>query len=225
MCSSDLFDDSDRSLLHTLSYSSQLRSTEMNLRRRWSEPAGYFQGSFLTGVRYFDLNERSRFTAEGLNNNGAANNGPRFFDYNVGTRNDMVGWQIGSDLWYNFLPGIKFGAELKWGIYNNRSKQSTAIFANSLPSFGIPEINEHIEDNRTAFVTQFSPQMVYRLNYSWAIRASYQVLWIDNVALASNNFNGTPPSLFLPGSNRVPFLDNSSNVVYQGTTFGAEFTW
>lgn len=219
------FDDSDRSLIHTLDYRSELHNGEINLRRRWSEPAGYFQGSFLTGVRYLDLDEGSRFTAESLNNNTAQNNGPRFFDYNVATRNSLVGWQVGTDLWYNFLPGIKMGVELKTGIYNNRSQQNTSIFANSLPSFGIPEINEYALDNRTAYITQLSPQLVYRLNYSVAFRTSYQVLWIDNVALASGNFNSTPPSLFLPGSNRLATINNSSDIVYQGFTAGVEFTW
>ena len=219
------FDDSDRSLIHTLDYRSELHNGEISLRRRWSEPAGYFQGSFLTGIRYLDLDEGSRFTAESLNNNTAQNNGPRFFDYNVATRNSLVGWQVGTDLWYNFLPGIKMGVEFKTGIYNNRSQQNTSIFANSLPAFGIPAINEYALDNRTAYITQLSPQLVYRLNYSVAFRTSYQVLWIDNVALASGNFNNTPPSLFLPGSNRLATINNSSDIVYQGFTAGVEFTW
>jgi len=219
------FDDSDRSLVHTVDYRSELHNGELSIRRRWSEPAGYFQGSFLTGVRYLDLDEGSRFTAESINNNTAQNNGPRFFDYNVATTNSLVGWQVGTDLWYNFLPGIKMGVELKTGIYNNRSQQHTSIFANSLPAYGIPEIREYALDNRTSYVTQLSPQLVYRLNHSLAFRTSYQVLWIDNVALASDNFNGTPPSLFLPGSNRLATINNSSDVVYQGFTAGAEFTW
>jgi len=219
------FDDSDRSYLHTLDYRSELHNGEISIRRRWAEPAGYFQGSFLTGVRYLDLDEGSRFTATGENNNGAANNGLRFFDYNVATRNALVGWQVGGDLWYNFLPGIKLGVELKTGIYNNRSEQETSIYANSLPAFGIPEIRERVLDNRTAYITQLSPQMVYRLNQSFALRSSYQVLWIDNVALAGDNFNGAPPSLFLPGSARQPFINNNSDVVYQGFTIGGEFMW
>jgi len=219
------FDDSDRSYLHTLDYRSELHNGEISIRRRWAEPAGYFQGSFLTGVRYLDLDEGSRFTATGENNNGAANNGLRFFDYNVATRNALVGWQVGGDLWYNFLPGIKLGVELKTGIYNNRSEQETSIYANSLPAFGIPEIRERVLDNRTAYITQLSPQMLYRLNQSFALRSSYQVLWIDNVALAGDNFNGAPPSLFLPGSARQPFINNNSDVVYQGFTIGGEFMW
>lgn len=219
------FDDSDRSLVHSLSYQSTLHNGELNIRRRWSEPNGFFQGSFLTGVRYLDLDEASVFSAEGLNNNGAANNGPRFFNYDLQTSNSLVGWQFGGDLWYNFLPGIKVGIELKTGIYNNRAQQGTQIFANSLPANGIPTIQEHVLTNNAAYVTQLSPQLVYRLKYSCAFRTSLQILWIDNVALASNNFNAAPPSLFVPGSTRTPFIDAKSDIVYTGLTAGVEYTW
>ena len=172
-----------------------------------------------------DLDEASVFSAVGLNNNTAANNGPRFFNYNLQTSNSLVGWQFGGDLWYNFLPGIKFGVELKTGIFNNRAQQGTVITANSLPGAGIPSINEHVLENRTAYITQLSPQAVYRLTYSLAIRSSMQIIWIDNVALASNNFNSAPPSLFVPGSTRIPGIDASTNIVYTGLTLGAEYTW
>jgi hypothetical protein len=219
------FDDSDRSLQHTLSYNSELHNGELSFRRRWAEPYGFFQGSFLTGVRYLDLDENSVFTAEGLNNNGAANNGPRFFDYSVNTSNALVGWQVGGDLWYNWLPGVKVGCELKTGIYNNRSQQHSTIFANSLPGFGIPEINESVVENTAAYITQLSPQLVYRLSYSVAFRTSYQVIWVDNVALAVNNYNSTPPSLFLPGAGRVATINNKSDIVYNGLTAGVELMW
>jgi hypothetical protein len=219
------FDDSDRSLQHSLSYSSELHNGELSVRRRWAEPYGFFQGSFLTGVRYLDLDERSVFSAVGLNNNGAANNGPRFFDYSVNTTNSLVGWQLGGDLWYNWIPGVKVGVELKSGIYNNRSQQHSSIFANSLPGLGIPAINESVISNTHAYITQLSPQLVYRLSHSVAFRTSYQVIWIDNVALAANNFNATPPSLFIPGSGRVPSISNKSDIVYNGLTAGVELTW
>jgi hypothetical protein len=50
------------------------------------------------------------------------------------------------------------------------------------------------------------------------------VIWIDNVALAANNFNSTPPSLFF-GNGRVPTISNKSDIVYNGFTLGAELTW
>ncbi|MFO0011945.1 MAG: hypothetical protein ACK553_04315 [Planctomycetota bacterium] len=213
------FDDSDRSLRHSLSYNSELHNGELSFRRRWAEPYGFFQGSFLTGIRYLDLDERSVFSARGLNNNGAANNGARFLDYTVSTTNSLVGWQVGGDLWYNWVPGVKVGCELKTGIYNNRAQQRSNITANSVV------VNEAVLGNTEAFVTQLSPQLVYRISQSVAFRTSYEVIWIDNVALAVNNFNSTPPSLFLPGSGRVASISNKSDIVYNGLTAGVELTW
>jgi hypothetical protein len=210
------FDDSDRSLSHTLSYNSELHNGEVSFRRRWAEPQGFFQGSFLTGVRYLDLDERSIFSA--------VSDPDEFLDYTVNTSNSLVGWQLGGDLWYNLIPGVKVGCEAKTGIYNNRAQQHTSIFANSLPSLGTPQVNESVLGNTAAYVTQLSPQVVYRISYSVALRASYQVVWVDNVALAVENFNPTPPALFIaPG--RIPTINNKSDIVYNGFTTGVELTW
>ena len=214
------FDDPDRSFRHTLNYTSQINNGEINFRRRWSEPYGFFQGSFLMGVRYFDLDEQAVFSARGQNNNTAANNGLRFFDYTTNTQNSLVGFQVGADLWYNFIPGVKVGVEGKTGAYNNRAHQITGITANSIPSLA-----EEVLANRAAYLSQLSAQLVYRLNYSWAVRSSYQLIYVDNVALAANNFNATSPSVFLPNSARTPTINNTTDIVLQGFTIGAEYMW
>ena len=213
------FDDPDRSLSHTLTYSSKLNNGEINFRRRWAEPSGFFQGSILAGVRYLDLDEKASFSARGLNNNGAANNGPRFLDYTVNTQNSLVGFQVGGDLWYNLIPGVKLGVESKTGIYNNRAHQNTLISANSLPVAA----TEEVLSNKIAYITQISPQVYYRLNHSWAFRSSYQLMFIDNLALATDNFNPTPQ---LNGDlGRTPSINSNSNITLQGYTLGAEYTW
>lgn len=215
------FDDSDRSLIHTLGYTSELHNGEINFRRRWAEPHGFFQGSFLMGVRYIDIDERASLTARGTNNNTFANNGARFFDYTVNTQNSLTGFQVGADLWYNLIPGVKIGGEGKTGVYNNRAHQNTAITANSL----VGAVTEEVLTNRCAYVTQLSSQIVYRLNYSWTFRSSYQLMYIDGVALAAENFNPTPPSIFLPNSARTASLSNDAEIVLQGFTLGAEYSW
>ena len=214
------FDDTDRSLIHSLTYTSQLNNGEINFRRRWAEPYGFYQGSFLMGVRYLDLDEQIIFSARGTNNNTAANNGLRFSDYTTDTQNSLVGFQVGADLWYNLFPGVKLGIEGKTGIYNNRAHQITSIVANSISA-----LNEEVLSNRTAYITQLSSQLYYRLNYKWAVRSSYQVICIDGVALAAENLNATPPSTFLPGSARTASITNDAEIVLQGFTIGAEYSW
>jgi hypothetical protein len=48
---------------------------------------------------------------------------------------------------------------------------------------------------------------------------------MDNVALASDNFNATAPSVISPTASRIARVNTDANVVYQGFTAGAEFTW
>jgi len=214
------FDDPDRSFRHTLSYSSTLNNGEINFRRRWAEPAGFFQGSFLTGVRYLDMDEQASFTARGENNNTGSNNGLRFLNYTTNTQNSLVGMQVGADLWYNVMPGVKIGVEGKTGMYNNRAHQNTAISANSLSN----SMFEEVLSNRLAYITQIAPQVSYRLNHSWAVRSSYQFMYIDGVALATENFNAVPPTQLL-NVGRSPRIESDAEIVLQGFSVGAEYTW
>ncbi len=221
----DGFDDPDRSFTHTLNYESRVNNGEVNLRRRWAEPSGFLQGSFLAGIRYFQLDEQLNFIARGENNNSFANNGPRFLDYQAKTQNQLTGFQIGGDLWLNIIPGVKVGSELKGGIFGNHATQNTQITANSLPAFGIPSISERASDGRTAYLVQLSTQAIYRLTYAWTLRGSHQLIYVDNVALAPENINRTPPSEFLPDSVRNVSINVDGEVLYSGFTAGAEYTW
>jgi len=224
------YDDPDRSFTHSLNYESAFNNGEVNFRRRWVEPSGFLQGSCLAGIRYFQLDESLTFSARGENNNTAADNGPRFFDNITSTQNQLTGFQIGGDLWLNLVPGIKLGTELKTGVYGNHAVQQTQIFANSLgstASSGIPAVNERASDGRTAYLTQWSVSGVYRLTYAWTVRSSYQLLYVDNVALAPENVNSQAPGLLSgnPNQVRTVSVQNDGEVLYTGFTVGAEYTW
>jgi hypothetical protein len=218
------FDDSDRSLVQSLEYASQLNNGELNFRRRWSEPHGFFQGSFLAGVRYLDLDESCSFRTRGEFDDTFLFNSPRYMDYTVNTQNSLVGFQVGADLWYNLIPGVKIGTEGKTGVYNNRAHQVSTIIGNSINNFNNP-FTEEVLSNRCAYVSQFNTQLVYRLNYSWAFRTSYQCIYIDGVALAPENFNPVPPDAFFQPANRVASISNDAEILLQGFTVGAEYTW
>jgi hypothetical protein len=214
------FDDPDRSFSHSLRYDSAIHNGEVNFRRRWVGRYGWLQGSWLAGIRYFDLDERMVFSARGQNNDTFMSNGLRFFDYTTDVRNELVGFQLGGDLWFNIIPGVNAGVEYKGGVFGNHSEQSTNISANSLVGF-----NEAISDGRTAYLGQLSLMGVYRLSYHWAFKGSYQLIYVDNVALAAENFNAEPPALFLPNSQRTVQINNEADILYQGYTLGAEYTW
>lgn len=60
------YDDTDRSINQSLTYDSAIHNGELNFRRRWVAPARWIQGSWLAGVRYFDLDEQLQYQTVGL---------------------------------------------------------------------------------------------------------------------------------------------------------------
>lgn len=216
------FDDTDRSFIHTVSLTSELHSGEVNYRRQFVPPASWMQGGWLAGIRYLDLDERFGFAATGSRNNTFQFNQLRFFNYDTQTRNQLTGFQVGSNVWFNLVPGLMAGVEGKGGIYGNHAETDTLVSSNSIPSG-----TEALSDGKTAYVTEFTASTVYRLTYSWSFRASYNVLYVDNVALAQENFNTRDLSNAIGSgaftANRVPFINTDGEALYQGFTLAGEW--
>lgn len=218
------FDDTDRSFIHTISYDSKFDNGEVNYCRHWMAENSTFQGTWLCGLRYFELDERFGFAAVGSRDNTFTFDQLRFFNMDTKTRNQLFGFQVGANLWVNLIPGIALGNEIKAGVYNNNAKVDTRVVANSVP--GATEI---IRREAAAFLIEYSASAVYRLTYSWSVRASYNLLYVDKVALATENFNsrdmanGVNNSVF--GINRFPFINNDAHAFYSGYSIGAEYLW
>lgn len=218
------FQDTDRSFIQSIGYESELHNGELNFRRQVGSPFCWLQGSILGGVRYFDLDESFRFDATG----GATFTFTdiRTFNMITRTRNQMTGFQVGGDAWVSLIPGVSLGVESKGGIFGNHSEAETST---TTTHNAIPTASEFLQDGRTAYLGELVASAVYRLNYSMSVRASYNLLYIDNVALAPENFNVRDISNALGSGaftpNRFPNLDNDGEVVYQGWSIGGEFMW
>jgi hypothetical protein len=221
------FDDTDRSFIHSISYTSKFDNGEVNYRRRWVAPNPAIQGSWLGGIRYFEMDENFGFAAVGSKNNTLTFDQLRFFNMDTTTRNHLVGFQLGGDLWANIIPGMAVGSELKAGIYNNNVDVESVVVSNS-----VPKASEKLSKDRAAFLIEGSTQAIYRLTYSWTLRGAYNVMYVDKVALAPENFNSRlttslppTPQIQAFGINRAPFLDATGYALYHGFSFGAEFLW
>lgn len=213
------FDDSDRSLAQSATYRSAIHNGEVNYRRRWVGPYCWFQGSWLMGLRYFDLDEAMDYSTVGQLNN-SNNQTLRFLNQTTETRNALTGFQVGGDLWMNVIPGLHVGTEFKTGIYGNVAEANTTIMANSIPDY-----TEFASDATTAYMGEIAFKTVYRINYNWSFTAGYHIMQVDNVALAPVNFNTAPPPDFNGPVARTAFIDNNQNVTYEGYTLGLEYLW
>ena len=204
------FQETDASFFQSIDYSSTFDSFEMNYRRRWVGPYCRYQGSWLAGVRHFILDED--FIYETESDTGE-------LDYLTTTYNAITGFQVGGDFWACLVPGIMVGAEAKLGIYGNRARQDTVINATTIL---FPPLREEAERDLATFIGEAGFMGIYRLGPKATIRAGYQFLLVDGVALASENFNTAPP--FVAGARQI-VLDETGEVYYHGATVGLEYMW
>ena len=205
------FGETDQASRHTLSYSSSIDSVELFIRRSWAEPECRWQGSWHAGVRFVYLLEDFRHTTRSDLNNSS-------LDYRVKTRNSMVGFQLGADLWWCTASGIRFGAEVKAGVYGNRAEQDSIIDATSITT----PLIDHLESKRVSVVVETGAMATWQIDQNWNLRGGYQIVFLGGVALGVENFNTEPPFV---GLGRPPILVDNGEALYHGFTVGAEFTW
>ncbi len=58
---------------------------------------------------------------------------------------------------------------------------------------------------------------------SLSFRAGYEVLFLNELVLAGDNFNPTSP--YGNQGTRVPFVDNNGELFYHGGHVGIEYIW
>jgi hypothetical protein len=216
------FNETDFANFHSIAYSSAFNSYELMYRRRWQGRNCRLQGSYIAGVRYLQLTEDF---AHSTRVPGQPNVAPSFFfmDYNVGTNNSLTGLQIGGDAWVSVIPGLSLGGEAKAGVYGNHSRQNTEIRASSIPD----GFRETLKSDDVAFIGELNAMAIYRINYHWTLRAGYDVLFMDGLALAIENFNPGQPFVNNPvlAPSRVPAYNDNGQLLLHGWNIGLEYLW
>jgi hypothetical protein len=197
-----------------IEYSSTFDNFEVNYRRHWQGPNCRFQGSWLGGIRYFKLDEDFDFVT--VSSFNAAQ-----MRYHVNTNNSLTGGQLGGDLWVCIIPGLRAGVEGKAGVFGNHSSQGTVISATSL---AVP-FTEVFTDNDVALLSDAAFYLTWRVNYQFNLKFGYNFLYADGVSLATENFNPTPPLVFVGGTGREATLNDNGDVFYHGASLGVEYNW
>ncbi len=188
---------------------SELHNAEISFRRYWIGYHPRVTGTLLMGARYTRL-------TEDLNINTIAIGSAQFATQ---TENNLVGFQLGGDVWIAVRQGIRIGGQGKAGIYNNRMESAANISSTDLAG----PLSEFVRGDRVSFIGEGGVSMICDVLPSVSLRAGYDVLFINTVALASNNFNfDNAPFL---GGTRSPFLIEESSALYHGFHAGMEYTW
>ena len=159
------------------------------------------------GLRVVTINERLNYTATSAEGNGL---------YNVFTHNNLVGPQGGFD-WFYDHNDWRAGVRAKGAAMVNWNNQTTSVHIddfNGAPL--VPHRDQHASQNIFAFVGELNFIGSYRIRPNFSIRASYDLMWVTNLALAQNQVTFTPSS--------VPTISDGHALFYQGALLGFELS-
>ncbi|PNY37449.1 BBP7 family outer membrane beta-barrel protein [Rhodopirellula sp. MGV] len=209
------FDDTDESTTQSLVSKSTFHSAELNYRRRTMFPYCRFQSSWLVGLRYVRYDDSLLYSATN------ANDANRYFYSETSAKNHLFGPQAGFDFWWNVVPGVSLGVGSKAAWVQNDIDRHTNITANSLGiNGGSGTLSDFDQD--TTVMADFELKMIYRLTYGLTVRGSYYVLAIDDMVYGGLDRESVT-NIFTTTTVDRPFMYD--DLVLQGFTVGAEYTW
>ena len=224
------FDFSDE---HEIRYGSQLHSFELNYRLRRSRPPDHLQGapdgtwtrtptgggtpSFYGGLRYVKFDERFSFRGIGLftlNNDTFTNAG----DYSVDAENQLLGLQMGADLSDDHVRWC-WGFRGNAGVYANWARQESRMLFDAREFVNQQNQFFGARNERAAFVGEFGLVAGYRFQPHMTLRASYDMMWIQGLALAPEQLKFEfPPS-------QPATVGMGGHLFFQGFSLGMEMEW
>ena len=136
--------------------------------------------------------------------------------WNTGTTNNLYGIQIGIDGKILQFGRFSLNGRLTAGLFDNGAKQSTGV---SIRKVVYPTT---ASTNGAAFVSEASLQLKYRVIEGLSLKAGYEALWLVGVALAPGQIDQTYAA---PSNVRALGVNHGSNVLFQGATFGLEYSF
>lgn len=199
-------------IAQTLRYQTELHSAEVNywrpLQCSW---LGAIQVSTCWGVRWVKIDEGLDFVSGSEAGVGVSE---------TQTKNDLIGSHFG---WLISVP-LHPNWQLRWGgragIFGNLGRQHTEIYTvDNATGTATLLVEESVRRGDAAFVGSMEAQLAYRINAGWSVYVGTELLWVDGVALAAEQFQAAT------GADRIERINDNGLAYYQGFQFGVEATW
>jgi hypothetical protein len=192
-------------------YDSRLYNAEVNVRRNlWPRM------TVLAGFRWVNLTE----DLEGILLPSMVHSTGSFWD--TQTKNNLYGLQIGADA--KLLERDRFSIDglLKTGIFDNRIDEATTVRMARL------QFPESASTNHLAFLGELGVQCKYRVTQRLSLKAGYEAIWLQGVALAPaqiaetySHYAKLPQDIYVQALG----INCSSGVFYHGATAGLEYSF
>ena len=185
----------------------ELQSFEINLIETCVDQDGR-QHDALFGFRYLYLDDMLDFRGTNL---GVAN-----AQYQIETDNDLFGLQFGKRIRQTNYP---WGYELvaKAGLYGTSTTQHQRV-VDQVGAFDFV-IRDVSEGGATlSFVGELNASLIRKINDTWSFRGGYNLIFIEGIALASQQIDYS-----IPGD--ASRLINDGGLFLHGFHAGLEATW
>ncbi len=129
------------------------------------------------------------------------------------TSNNLYGGQIGGDWKQVFGNGFGIALGAQAGVFAARTEfDATANFP------GLPTLGTSTASTRASFIGEIGLVGTYNLTPYLQVRAGYQVMWVEGIALAPDQVN----SANFIGTSSV---SNRGGVFLHGAVAGLELHW
>ena len=189
----------------TYEYKSDLTSVELNMRADLTD-----RFNLLWGFRYLNLDENFRSTLYESTN-------AVFGSYGIQTKNNLFGFQIGSQRTFWLTNSWTLSLNGKVGVFGNAAEQTTS---GTFLDGGTGPAQRSASDARASVVSQLGLQTAVQLSRHIAIRGGYQVFYANNVALAASQI--TTSNWAAGGAGGISTNDE---LFAHGGNIGFELTW
>ena len=181
-------------------YTTQFYSSEINWRHDLDQ-----QFAFLAGFRWIELADEMAYRINGTVAEGD-------YQYN----NHLYGGQLGLDwLLTDRSNPLQVKVVGKAGLFGNSNDGGIFEFGGGNPIGSFKG-----RDTTTSFVGELDFTVAYWFTSHVALRGGYELLWIDDVSLASD---AASRSLLNPSLLRT--VDDSQDLFYHGAMVGLDFVW
>jgi hypothetical protein len=182
-------------------YTSELQNVEVNARRDVTNNV-----QMLFGFRYLELDEGLTLTQAIL---GPANN---VATHAIGAATKMYGFQLGADAVIPVGPRLSLEAVAKAGVYGANMENGVLITQTLVPDV----FASAATGNNTAFLGELGFTAQYQVTCRLSVRASYQLMWLEGVAVASDQIAVSDPV------NGIATVDTGGSLFYHGAFIGLQ---
>jgi len=201
--------------LQIFSTSNRFDSFELNMKRFFTSANCWWQSSWWVGIRYVRVDDDAVYNTLGSSGN---------LDYTLDADNDLFGAQFGLDTALRLTTRWTLSLFGEVGVYGNRATYDSTIALNDAATV----LQETASSRRGSMVVEGGFLSTFKIVPRGTLRAGYQIVYIDGIALASDSFNFETGGVMPLGtalSGRQTSINDNGNALYHGPTVGFEYTW